>query len=264
MRHELVDVNGQRLHVSDTGGAGQVVLFAHGNQMDHTMWDPVIELLTPDMRCIAWDMRLRGASEDDGLPYTYWDAARDALAILDWADIDRATIAGHSQGGFTALRAALLAPDRIAGLALVDTMARAFSGESLRQMAGFRDALSAGHNEPTTTQLLTVSIGDEALEAQWKQRQLQQPARRRGMSIGVLMGTDDILDRVSAISAPAAVIHGDTDQPIPIAHGRELAQALPNGYFVSLPDQAHTPPLTASRAVAEAIGDVVKSAAANP
>jgi len=36
------------------------------------------------LRCIAWDMRLHGSTEDDGLPFTYWEAARDALAILDW------------------------------------------------------------------------------------------------------------------------------------------------------------------------------------
>lgn len=263
MRNELVDVNGQRLNVSDTGGGGPVVLFAHGNQMDLTMWSPVIELLSPDVRCIAWDMRLHGASEDDGLPYTYWDAARDALAIIDWAGVDRATIAGHSQGGFTALRAALLAPERIAGLVLVDTMARAFSGQSLLQMAAARDALSAGDVEATATALLAMSIGDEAIEAEWKQRQLRQPAARQARALGVLMGADDILDRVSTVTAPAAVIHGDADQPIPIEHGQELARLLPNGHLVTLAGHGHTPPLTTPQAVAEAIVDVVKCTGAN-
>src|SRR5277367_5236890 len=112
MRDELVEINGQRLHVIDTGGQGAVLLFAHGNQMDYSMWSSVIDLLTDDFRCIAWDMRLHGSSEDDGLPFTYWEAARDALAILDWTQVSHAILVGHSQGGFTALRAELLAPDR--------------------------------------------------------------------------------------------------------------------------------------------------------
>jgi 3-oxoadipate enol-lactonase len=54
------------------------------------MWSRVIDLLRDDFRCIASDMRLRGSSEDDGLPFTYWEAARDALAILDWTQLSRA------------------------------------------------------------------------------------------------------------------------------------------------------------------------------
>src|ERR1700692_2190639 len=84
MRDEMVEINGQRLHVTDTGGQGAVLLFAHGNQMDNSMWSRVIDLLRDNFRCIAWDMRLHGSTEDDGLPFTYWEAARDALAILDW------------------------------------------------------------------------------------------------------------------------------------------------------------------------------------
>jgi hypothetical protein len=30
MRDELVEINGQRLHVTDTEGQGPVLLFAHG------------------------------------------------------------------------------------------------------------------------------------------------------------------------------------------------------------------------------------------
>src|SRR5271169_2715743 len=95
----------------------------------------IIDLLRDDFRCIAWDMRLHGSSEDDGLPFTYWEAARDALAILDWTQVSQAILVGHSQGGFTALRANLLTPDRVAGLVLVDTMSHAFRGQSLLRMA---------------------------------------------------------------------------------------------------------------------------------
>ena len=70
MRDEMVEINGQRLHVTDTGGQGAMLLFAHGNQMDNSMCSRVIDLLRDDFRCIAWDMRLHGSSEDDGLPFT--------------------------------------------------------------------------------------------------------------------------------------------------------------------------------------------------
>jgi len=53
MRDEMVEINGQRLHVTDTGGQGAVLLFAHGNQMDNSMWSRVIDLLRNDFRWIA-------------------------------------------------------------------------------------------------------------------------------------------------------------------------------------------------------------------
>jgi 3-oxoadipate enol-lactonase len=259
MRDDMVPINGQRLHVTDTEGSLPVLLFAHGNQMDVTMWSDVIDLLADKYRCIAWDTRLHGSSAGDELPFTYWDAARDALAILDWAQVPRAILVGHSQGGFTALRAALLAPQRVAGLALVDTMAHAFSGESLGQMAAARDALAAGEVDGVAAGLLQMAIGDADIEDAWKARMLRQSASRLARALGVLMGADDISDRIADISTPAVVIHGELDQPIPFALGEELAQTLPSAYLVPIADNGHTPSLTAPRAVADAIAAFARS-----
>src|ERR1700730_5498495 len=51
--------------------------------------------------------------------FTLWDSTRDALALLDRREIDRAIFVGTSQGGFVSLRAAPLAPDRGSGLAVM-------------------------------------------------------------------------------------------------------------------------------------------------
>src|SRR5947207_2043742 len=51
------------------------------------------------------------------------DAADDALALLAHLGVERAFFVGMSQGGFLSLRAALRAPDRVRGLALIDSQA---------------------------------------------------------------------------------------------------------------------------------------------
>jgi pimeloyl-ACP methyl ester carboxylesterase len=137
--------DGVRLQVADSGGTGPAVLFLHGNLMDHTMWDAVVQAMS-GYRCIRFDFRLHGATVDDGLPFTYWDAARDALAVLDRCDVPAAHVVGHSQGGFTALRAALLAPRRVRTLTLLDTAATAFPAEALREMAGSGTASPQGRS----------------------------------------------------------------------------------------------------------------------
>jgi pimeloyl-ACP methyl ester carboxylesterase len=46
-----------------------------------------------------------------------------ALALLDHLSVERAVLAGMSQGGFLSLRAALTAPDRVRALVLIDSQA---------------------------------------------------------------------------------------------------------------------------------------------
>src|SRR5260370_51531 len=117
-----IEVGPQTLHFEDTGGAGPAVLFCHSFTMNGAMFSPQLTAFAGRYRCITWDQRGHGQSPASG-PFTLWDSARDALALLDRLEIDRAIFVGTSQGGFVSLRAALLAPDRVRGLAVMGTSA---------------------------------------------------------------------------------------------------------------------------------------------
>lgn len=69
-------------------------------------------------RVVAYDARGHGES-DPAQPYDYASLAADLLGVLDESGIDRAVLAGASMGAHTAVRVALDAPDRVAGLVLV-------------------------------------------------------------------------------------------------------------------------------------------------
>ncbi|MFC6903242.1 alpha/beta fold hydrolase [Nonomuraea dietziae] len=118
-----LDINGLVIAYSDTGGSGQPVILGHGYFTDHTVFDAQAEFLSPQWRIIAWDARGHGNTPDSAKPYTYWDQARDALALMDHLQLRQAIVGGISQGGFIALRTALLAPDRVTALILSDTEA---------------------------------------------------------------------------------------------------------------------------------------------
>lgn len=79
--------------------------------------------LAPEFRIVTWDARGHGRTRDEGLPFTYWTAARDALTVLDQLGVERAVVGGTSQGGFSAMRTALLAPERVEALILISTEA---------------------------------------------------------------------------------------------------------------------------------------------
>ena len=117
-----VEVNGQTIHYTDSGGNYPAVIFAHGFFLDHTMFDAQVEKLSKRFRCIAWDQRGFGKTPAPG-PFSYWDSARDAVALLDYLQIDQAVFVGMSQGGFVSLRAALSYKERVRGLVLIGSEA---------------------------------------------------------------------------------------------------------------------------------------------
>ncbi|MGH8882190.1 MAG: alpha/beta fold hydrolase, partial [Stackebrandtia sp.] len=129
---------GAKVHYSDTGGSGPVVLLGHGFFLDRQMFESQAVALAPHYRVVSVDARGHGLTEDDDIPFSYWDLARDSWAVLDELGVDRAVVGGMSQGGFTALRMGLLHPGRVDGLILVGTSAQAYSP---KQKAGYREVM---------------------------------------------------------------------------------------------------------------------------
>jgi pimeloyl-ACP methyl ester carboxylesterase len=72
-------------------------------------------------RTIAYDTRGHGRSSPAPNPgaYDYAQLADDLEAVLDELEVERAVLAGASMGAHTALRFALLHPERVAGVGLV-------------------------------------------------------------------------------------------------------------------------------------------------
>jgi 3-oxoadipate enol-lactonase len=113
---------GIRFAYEESGPAGApVVVFSHGFLMDREMFQLNIAELRHAFRCIVWDQRGFGATGPTSEAFSYWDSARDLIALLDHLEIASASLVGMSQGGFLSMRAALLEPDRLRALALVST-----------------------------------------------------------------------------------------------------------------------------------------------
>ncbi len=122
----FVPTSAGRIRVSDTGGAGEgagtVVLVPDGpNTVEHCA--RLVELLSSQgVRVVCFDMPGFGFSVP-GAAYTHGlDAgARAVLEVLDRLGVERAALAFSCANGFYALRAAQLAPGRVAGLMLSQT-----------------------------------------------------------------------------------------------------------------------------------------------
>jgi len=223
----FAELNGQRIRFDDSGGDGPPVIFSHGFLMDREMFAPQVDALAPEFRVITWDERGFGETEFDGNPFTYWDSAGDCLGLLEHLGIERAVLAGMSQGGFLSLRAALLAPERVRALALIDTQAGVEDPERLpayRQMQ--QTWLDVGPVDELTAAIAGLIIGDPIHSAPWIEKWKGLGRESMQAPADCLFERDDISERVAEISCPAIVFHGTADQSIEIERAEELCRAL--------------------------------------
>lgn len=240
------DVDGQPVFYEDSGGDGPPVLFCHGFLMDRTMFDPQVEALGSEFRCIRMDGRGFGRTPVTG-PFTYWDLADDAVGVLDDAGVEDAPFVGMSQGGFLAIRAALRHPDRVKALVLIDTQAGAESEEAKAEYREMFDAwLTHGPVDELVGEVAGLILGDDPeLKAEWIRKWKEKDPEELVHPAECLLGRDDLTDRLGEITCPALVVHGGRDQAIPMEVAEETAGRLPEcSGLVRVPGAAHAPNLS--------------------
>ncbi|WP_433599631.1 alpha/beta fold hydrolase [Nocardia sp. CA-135953] len=223
------------IHYEDSGGDGPVVLLAHEFFMDRTMFASQMAALAPEFRIVSWDARGHGRTRDQGLPFTYWTAARDALTVLDHLGAERAVFGGTAQGGFTALRTALIAPERVSALILISTEAHGPTPEQSTATQKFLDEWYGDDSrQEAVEQLAYWLIGDdEWYRAIWTKRWLVRDREGIEVAAGCLLGRDSVSDRLSEITCPALVIHA-TDSGIARERTQQLAADLTASTFVEI------------------------------
>lgn len=223
----FAEVNRQRIRFEDSGGSGQPLILSHGFLMDREMFAPQVDALAPEFRVITWDERGFGETDFDGQPFTYWDSARDCLGLLDHLGIEQAVLGGMSQGGFLSLRAALLAPERVRALVLIDTQSGTEDPDRLpayRQMQ--QTWLDVGPVDELAQTIANLIIGNPELNERWIAKWRKLPRETLRAPGDTLLDRDDITDRLGEVTCPAIVFHGTADMSIEIDKAQALCRAL--------------------------------------
>jgi pimeloyl-ACP methyl ester carboxylesterase len=175
---------------------------------------------------------------------------------MDHLGIDRAVIGGMSQGGFLSMRAALLAPERVRALILLDTAAAVDSPEKHAGNSGMVDMwLSVGPVDELAQAVATIIIDDPAENPKWIAKWQATPKEQLAEPARCLLGRDDISDRLGEIACPALVVHGVDDTALPMEDAEAMAAALPGCGGVVKVGGAHAANLTNPEPVNAAILD---------
>jgi haloalkane dehalogenase len=132
----------------EESGDGTPFVFLHGNPCSSRLWRNVLPGVGRG-RLLAPDLIGMGQSGKPDVPYLFADHARYLDAWFDALELDQVVLVGHDWGGALAFDWAARHPDRVLGVAFLESIVKPMSWEDLSPPARtrFETIRSAGLGE---------------------------------------------------------------------------------------------------------------------
>jgi pimeloyl-ACP methyl ester carboxylesterase len=241
-----------------TGGSGPPLVFLHGIGMDAATvsWRHALPELAAERTVYAPDLPGHGASDKPDRAYTTAYYLETVAAFLDALDITEPALAGLSMGGALAL-GHTLDGGTVERLILVDSY-------GLGDDAYWRTAASGILRTPLFGNLLWrgVSSSKPAIRTGLRSMAATEPSQELVDDVAAVLDREsvramrrwqrdefrrsgfrtDYSARLSDISVPTLVVHGNEDPLLPPSWSRTAAAALADSELEILENCGHCPP----------------------
>ncbi len=256
---DFIDVQGQVVHLRDEGPRNDPlpVVLIHGTSASLHTWEGWVSALKGQRRVITFDLPGFGLTGPFSGRYTADDYHGDSYArfvfdLLDALKVPRAVVGGNSLGGEVAWRMAVMAPERVAALVLVDAAGPAFTPQSVP--LGFLVARVPVVNHimewvlprSLVAQGLVDVYGDPArvtseLVDRYFELALREGNRR---ALGLRMRQvvrGEHAERIAGIKQPTLILWGGRDRLIPPPVGRIFEAQIVGSRLVVFDELGHVP-----------------------
>jgi pimeloyl-ACP methyl ester carboxylesterase len=223
------------------------VVFASGQLLTAEVWAPQAAALAPD-----YDLIFSDHGRDDTI-------AGMAARLL--AEAPRSFhLVAHAMGGFTAFEVMRQAPERVASLVLIATMALNDGPAQTERRLGYIRLVEDGRFAGVVEERIPILVHP----ARREDAPLLTVVRRMATDTGAsrflgqqraIMGRPDSRPSLAAIAVPTLLIRGEQDGITTPAHQDEMLGVIPGARFVAIEDCGHLPtlekPVTTNRILAE-------------
>ena len=118
---KYIEVHGSKIHYVDEG-AGDPILFLHGNPTSSYLWRNIIPYLTPHARCIAPDLIGMGKSDKPELEYRFFDHSKYVEGFIDKLSLSNITLVIHDWGSALGFYYAMRHQKNIKGIAFMEAI----------------------------------------------------------------------------------------------------------------------------------------------
>lgn len=244
-RVEIEAHDGARLFHRDTG-EGSPLVFVAGWALPSEVWNyQTVALAEQGFRCIAYDRRGHGRSDDPGRGYDYDTLSDDLAAVLDQLDLQNVTLVGHSMASgemvryMTRHRAArvaklcFVAPAATPCLTQYIDPAVFEEGRRTKLMRDFPKALRDG-----LPPFLTPDSSTAMLD--WVFDMMLRTSQTAVIGCNIALTSADFRAELPRISAPTRILHGTRDLSAPIdITGRPTAALIPRAELIVYEDAPH-------------------------
>lgn len=241
----IADLNGVRIHFTDTGGDGPAIVFSHGLLMSGLMFEDQIAHFKTTYRCITFDHRGQGQSgvTEDG--YDIETLAEDAAALLRFLDVGPCHFVGLSMGGFIGMRLAAQHPELLKTLTLLGTSAEPEPASNIpkyRMLNLIARWLGLG---VVVAQVMPIMFGKTFLsdpdraaqKALWKKRIASADRTGTTRAVGGVIARQGCVDLLANITLPVGIGVGGEDTATPPEKSKHIHAQIA-GSELTLIDQA--------------------------
>jgi pimeloyl-ACP methyl ester carboxylesterase len=233
----------------DDRGSGDPVLFIAGRGGAGRTWQlyQVPDFLRAGYRAITFDNRGIGATEQ-AAGFGIEQMVADTAALIEMLDAAPVRIVAVSMGSYIAQELMLARPELVRSAVLMATRGRHDRARDFFRTAE-GDLADSGVELPASydakLRLLEsfspATLNDDVAVRDWIDMFTMFPTKptpgiRAQLDVGP---QDNRLPAYRSITAPTLVIGFSDDIVLPPHLGREVADALPNGRYLEIPDTGH-------------------------
>ena len=250
----FVTINNVKYHYTEYPGSGQDIFLLHGFASSTYTWEKIAPVLQArGYHVWALDMKGFGWSDKpEDADYSPWQLMKEVNAWMDKMGLRKVVFVGNSLGGAIAWNMALVHPEKVKKLVLLDAagfmhdipfpvrlsglpgaagVARLFLGRWIIQ-----DTLKQVYFDPT-------SITAEQIDAYYNRLRTENALgalTALGRSIWTI-SSQEYASRIPEIQVDTLIIWGRDDAWIPLKDGFKFKETLPNATLEVIPFCGHMP-----------------------
>jgi non-heme chloroperoxidase len=233
---------GIRMHYAEQGESrGEPIIMLHGYSDSWFSFTRVLTPLARETRVYALDLRGHGKTDQPSSGYHMRDLAADVVAFMDAKGISRATVIGHSMGGFVAQQVAFAAPKRVSRLILVGTVRKptnlAGFNELERAVMSLSDPVPDAFAREFQLSTVHTPVGDEFINRAVEES-LRLPARVWKELAAGMVATDAAVS-LGRSGIPTLVVRGEKDAYATAAETDSLAKMVAARRQKTYPNTGH-------------------------
>ena len=268
---QFLDINGMQVHLRDEGPREDPlpIVLLHGTSASLHTWDGWVSSLAGQRRVIRFDLPAFGLTgPDSNNDYSIDAYVRLVGAVVDQLGVKSFVLAGNSLGGQVAWNTALVMPQRVKKLVLIDSAGYAFQpasvpiGFAVARIPGLRVLMEYFLPRGVVASSVRNVYGDPSRATSELIDRYYELTLRAGNRKALAIRMDQRLSgdesTIKNLKLPTLLLWGAKDRLIPLENAKRFESDIVGSQLVVFEDLGHVPQEENAQRTVEAFMEFLK------